>query len=423
MNILLIGSGGREHAIAWKLQQSPIVENIYVAPGNAGTALEYKCKNIPIEALDLKRLGEFAQRENVRLVIVGPEDPLVMGIRDHFDALNIKCFGPSAKAAQLEGSKAFAKDFMSKYKIPTALYGTFNELNDAVNYVKKSSFPLVIKADGLAAGKGVLICQNEAEALNALDEILEDKRFGSAGNQVVIEEFLEGEELSFIAIVVKNKIFPLASSQDHKRRDDNDMGPNTGGMGAYSPSPLLDDDLNKKIMEKIMEPTALGLIKENADFHGFLYAGLMIDKRGEPKVLEFNCRMGDPETQPILMRLESDLAEVLMSTFEENPEPVINWNPETALGVVMATKNYPYDYAKGQPISGLDNTSDESKVFHAGTKLIDNVVEAHGGRVLCVTSLGANLKEAQTKAYKETQKIKWQDCFFRRDIGSKGLKH
>ncbi|MFZ8953039.1 MAG: phosphoribosylamine--glycine ligase [Gammaproteobacteria bacterium] len=423
MNILLIGSGGREHAIAWKLQQSPIVENIYVAPGNAGTALEHKCKNIPIEALDLKRLGEFAQQENVQLVIVGPEDPLVMGIRDHFDALNIKCFGPSAKSAQLEGSKAFAKDFMSKYKIPTAQYGTFNELNDAVNYVKKSSFPLVIKADGLAAGKGVLICQNEAEALNALDEILEDKRFGSAGNQVVIEEFLEGEELSFIAIVVKNKIFPLASSQDHKRRDDNDMGPNTGGMGAYSPSPLLDDDLNKRIMEKIMEPTALGLIKEKAEFHGFLYAGLMIDKQGEPKVLEFNCRMGDPETQPILMRLESDLAEILMSTFEENPEPVINWNPETALGVVMATKNYPYDYPKGQPISGLDKTSDESKVFHAGTKLIDNVVEAHGGRVLCVTSLGASLKEAQTKAYEETQKIKWQDCFFRRDIGSKGLKH
>lgn len=423
MNILLIGSGGREHAIAWKLQQSPIVENIYVAPGNAGTALEHKCKNIPIEALDLKRLGEFAQQENVQLVIVGPEDPLVMGIRDHFDALNIKCFGPSAKSAQLEGSKAFAKDFMSKYKIPTAQYGTFNELNDAVNYVKKSSFPLVIKADGLAAGKGVLICQNEAEALNALDEILEDKRFGSAGNQVVIEEFLEGEELSFIAIVVKNKIFPLASSQDHKRRDDNDMGPNTGGMGAYSPSPLLDDDLNKRIMEKIMEPTALGLIEEKAEFHGFLYAGLMIDKQGEPKVLEFNCRMGDPETQPILMRLESDLAEILMSTFEENPEPVINWNPETALGVVMATKNYPYDYPKGQPISGLDKTSDESKVFHAGTKLIDNVVEAHGGRVLCVTSLGASLKEAQTKAYEETQKIKWQDCFFRRDIGSKGLKH
>ncbi|MEK9687751.1 MAG: phosphoribosylamine--glycine ligase [Gammaproteobacteria bacterium] len=423
MNILLIGSGGREHAIAWKLQQSPIVENIYVAPGNAGTALEHKCKNIPIEALDLKRLGEFAQQENVQLVIVGPEDPLVMGIRDHFDALNIKCFGPSAKSAQLEGSKAFAKDFMSKYKIPTAQYGTFNELNDAVNYVKKSSFPLVIKADGLAAGKGVLICQNEAEALNALDEILEDKRFGSAGNQVVIEEFLEGEELSFIAIVVKNKIFPLASSQDHKRRDDNDMGPNTGGMGAYSPSPLLDDDLNKRIMEKIMEPTALGLIEEKAEFHGFLYAGLMIDKQGEPKVLEFNCRMGDPETQPILMRLESDLAEILMSTFEENPEPVIHWNPETALGVVMATKNYPYDYPKGQPISGLDKTSDESKVFHAGTKLIDNVVEAHGGRVLCVTSLGANLKEAQTKAYEETQKIKWQDCFFRRDIGSKGLKH
>lgn len=423
MNILLIGSGGREHAIAWKLQQSPIVENIYVAPGNAGTALEHKCKNIPIEALDLKRLGEFAQQENVQLVIVGPEDPLVMGIRDHFDALNIKCFGPSAKSAQLEGSKAFAKDFMSKYKIPTAQYGTFNELNDAINYVKKSSFPLVIKADGLAAGKGVLICQNEAEALNALDEILEDKRFGSAGNQVVIEEFLEGEELSFIAIVVKNKIFPLASSQDHKRRDDNDMGPNTGGMGAYSPSPLLDADLNKRIMEKIMEPTALGLIEEKAEFHGFLYAGLMIDKQGEPKVLEFNCRMGDPETQPILMRLESDLAEILMSTFEENPKPVIHWKPETALGVVMATKNYPYDYPKGQPISGLDKTSDESKVFHAGTKLIDNVVEAHGGRVLCVTSLGANLKEAQTKAYEETQKIKWQDCFFRRDIGSKGLKH
>ena len=423
MNILLIGSGGREHALAWKLQQSRFIENIYVAPGNAGTALEHKCKNIPIDALDLKRLGEFAQQKNVELVIVGPEDPLVMGIRDHFDTLNIKCFGPSAKAAQLEGSKAFAKDFMSKYKIPTARYGTFNELNNAVNYVKKSRFPVVIKADGLAAGKGVLICQNEVEALTALEEILEVKRFGSAGNQVVIEEFLEGEELSFIAIVVKNKIFPLASSQDHKRRDDNDMGPNTGGMGAYSPSPLLDDDLNKRIMEKIMEPTALGLIKEKADFHGFLYAGLMIDKQGEPKVLEFNCRMGDPETQPILMRLKSDLAQILLSTFEENPEPVIKWSPDTALGVVMATKNYPYDYPKGQAILGLENTSDDAKVFHAGTKLIDNVVEAHGGRVLCVTSLGGNLKEAQTKAYKEAQKIKWQDCFFRSDIGSKGLKH
>ena len=424
MKLLLIGGGGREHALAWKLSQSPLTEHIYIAPGNAGTATEPKCSNIPIAVNQIDKIIDFIQSHDIQLVIVGPEEPLVLGIKDACEKINIKCFGPCKEASQLEGSKSFAKDFMKKYGIPTAGYETFSDYANASHYIKNRDYPLDIKADGLAAGKGVIISNSVIEAEKVISQIFKEQRFGAAGNKVVIEEFLEGEELSYIAIVKDQKILPLASSQDHKRRDDLDQGPNTGGMGAYSPAPLLDEDLNNYVIKNVMEKTAYGLKQEKIPYHGFLYAGLMIGKDNKPKVLEFNCRLGDPETQPIMMRMKSDLLETILSTFDKNMMPLtIEWTDESAVGVVMASKNYPEDYLKGQSIFGLQGANNAStKVFHAGTKVHNKEIVTDGGRVLCVTSLGPTLKAAQQLAYKTVESIKWDSSFYRKDIGVRGLK-
>jgi phosphoribosylamine--glycine ligase len=424
LKLLLIGGGGREHALAWKLSQSPLAEHIYIAPGNAGTEAEPKCSNIPIPVNQIDTIINFIHSYGIELVIVGPEEPLVLGIKDACEKINIKCFGPCKEASQLEGSKSFAKDFMKKYNIPTAGYQTFSDYASASNYIKNMHYPLVIKVDGLAAGKGVIISDNAVDAEKVISQIFKEQRFGHAGNKVVIEEFLEGEELSFIAIVNDQQILPLASSQDHKRRDDHDQGPNTGGMGAYSPAPLLDENLNDYVIKNVMEKTAKGLKQENIPYHGFLYAGLMIGKDKKPKVLEFNCRLGDPETQPIMMRMKSDLLKTILSTFDKNIMPqTIEWTDESAVGVVMASKNYPDDYLKGQLILGLKGIdNDTTKVFHAGTKAYNKEVMTDGGRVLCVTSLGPTLKSAQQLAYETVKSIKWGNSFYRKDIGVRGLE-
>ena len=423
MKVLIVGSGGREHALAWKAKLSQLVDEIYVAPGNGGTASEVGISNVEIASDDLVGLANFAQINEVDLTIVGPEVPLVEGITDEFESLNLNCFGPSKKAAQLEGSKEFMKDFLTRHEIPTATYKSFTDLDTALDYLKQSSIPIVIKADGLAAGKGVTVAQSYDEAEKAIRACLEKNTFGDAGNKVIVEEFLEGEEASFIVLTDGKTVLPLASSQDHKTRDNEDKGPNTGGMGAYSPAPVVTNQVHKKIMHEVIQPTIQGLSKEGINYCGFLYAGLMIDSQQNIKVLEFNCRFGDPETQPILMRLESDLIELCYQASKRELQQIeLQWNPKVSLGVVMAAGGYPYQYEKGYTIGGLPLETENLKVFHAGTKVKDNLIETNGGRVLCVTALGKNTTEAQLNAYNCVEQIKWKDCFYRTDIGYRAIK-
>ena len=424
MKILVIGGGGREHALAWKFAQSSLVSEVLVAPGNAGTIKEEKVRNVSVKADDLDGLLNLAQTENIGLTIVGPEQPLVEGVVDLFEAAGLKCFGPRAAAAKLEGSKAFSKEFLERHNIPTATYKDFEDLDKAIEYVRSSTFPIVIKADGLAAGKGVIITETLAEAEDTLRRILEGKIFGQAGSKVVIEEFLYGEEASFIAIVDDTRIVPLASSQDHKTRDEGDQGPNTGGMGAYSPAPVMTKKLSDQVMQDIILPTVEGMHADGMNYRGFLYAGLMIDPNGNTKVLEFNCRFGDPETQPILIRLRSDLAALCLSAFDGSLESIeIEWDPRASLGVVMASDGYPENYRKGDPITGLDNILGEnSKVFHAGTTLDEKNIVTNGGRVLCAVALGKNVTEAAANAYDITEKIDWEGAFYRHDIGYRAIK-
>ena len=424
MNVLIVGGGGREHALAWKIAQSSLVHKVFVAPGNAGTALEPGVENIPIEADDLIALRYFALEHGVTLTIVGPEAPLVEGIVDNFQAVGLKCFGPSQAAAQLEGSKAFCKDFLTRHGIPTAAYASFTDVADASAYISTMTAPIVVKADGLAAGKGVAIAQTQAEALTAVKDMLTGNAFGEAGNRVVIEEFLVGEEASFIVMADGTHALALATSQDHKARDDGDKGPNTGGMGAYSPAPVVTADIHDRVMREVIEPTLAGMSKDGMPYTGFLYAGLMIAKDGTPKVLEFNCRFGDPETQPILMRLQSDLVQLCLAAVDGKLDQVsAEWDPRPALGVVMAAGGYPGDYRKGDPIGGLPELhSDDSKVFHAGTRHHDFHIVTSGGRVLCVCALGDTVADAQRKAYEVAKKIRWKGAFYRKDIGHKAIE-
>jgi len=424
MKILIVGSGGREHALAWKASQSPKVTNVFVAPGNAGTALEDKLTNIDFAVEDIAGLLAFAQKEAIDLTIIGPEVPLVLGIVDAFQVAGLKCFGPSAKAAQLEGSKKFCKDFMARHKIATAEYETFTEVQAATDYIKAKGAPIVVKADGLAAGKGVIVAQTEAEAIAAVEDMLSGNSFGEAGSRVVIEEFLTGEEASFIVIADGIQALPMASSQDHKARDNGDLGPNTGGMGAYSPAPIVTDEIHQRVMNEVINPTLKGMADDGIPYTGFLYAGLMISPAGEIKVLEYNCRFGDPETQPIMMRLKSDLVELCDAALSQNLANITTeWDERSALGVVLAAGGYPNSYAKGIVISGLPTTENaDSKVFHAGTQLNAGQVVTSGGRVLCACALGDTIKEAQEKAYELTNKISWDKVYYRTDIGFKALK-
>ncbi|MDE9494456.1 phosphoribosylamine--glycine ligase [Xenorhabdus bovienii] len=423
MNILIIGSGGREHALAWKAAQSPLADKVYVAPGNAGTALEANLENIDIDATDIAGLLAFAQSQHIGLTIVGPETPLVIGIVDAFQQAGLTIFGPTKAAAQLEGSKAFTKDFLARHQIPTAAYQNFTEIEPALAYLKKMGAPIVIKADGLAAGKGVVVAMTMEEAQNAVKDMLAGNAFGDAGHRIVIEEFLDGEEASFIVMVDGKNVVPMATSQDHKRVGDGDTGPNTGGMGAYSPAPVVTDEVHQRVMEKVIYPTVKGMAAEGHTYTGFLYAGLMIDKQGEPKVIEFNCRFGDPETQPIMMRLRSDLVDLcLAGTQGQLSGKTSEWDTRPALGVVLAAGGYPANYAKDDVISGLNQETDtDEKVFHAGTAFKDKDVVTAGGRVLCITALGDDIAEAQKKAYLRAEKIGWQGCFYRKDIGYRAI--
>lgn len=423
-NILVIGSGGREHALAWKLIQSQHTDKVYVAPGNAGTESEENIINIDIASDAIDALLEFSLSEKIDLVVVGPEAPLVAGIVDIFSAAGIKIFGPKQYNAQLEGSKTFAKKFMQKYAIPTAEFATFTEPKSALDYLSKKSLPIVIKADGLAAGKGVVIAHSADEAQNAVMTILSGDAHGDAGKKIVIEEFIQGEEVSFICVVDHDTVVPLASSQDHKARDAGDVGPNTGGMGAYSPSPLVDSIMHKKIMDQVILPTVNGFMAEGHPYQGFLYAGIMITPAGEPKVLEFNCRLGDPETQPIMLRLEDDLSEICSQVaHNELSARKLKWSPQCALGVVLASGGYPFEYSKGDKISGLEHVhASYAKVFHAGTLQVGNDIKTSGGRVLCVTALGDDVKQAQKNAYAEVKRISWDKMYYRHDIGYRAIK-
>ena len=417
MNILIIGSGGREHALAWKAAQSAKATHVFVAPGNAGTALESKISNVPIEVHQINELCQFAKSNNVSLTIVGPEVPLAAGIVDIFSEQGLKCFGPTKAAAQLESSKAFSKAFMQKYHIPTAKYATFSDLTDAKNYVEQQGTPIVIKEDGLAAGKGVVIANTIKEAFTALELIFANS------NTVVIEEFLVGEEASFIVMVDGKNYLPLATSQDHKARDNGDKGPNTGGMGAYSPAPIVTNKLHTRILKEIIEPTIAGMLSQGHAYTGFLYAGLMITPQAELKVLEYNCRLGDPEAQVILLRLKSDIVELceaaLSGSISQFP---IEWDSKVALGVVLAAGGYPSNYEKGVEIHGLDNSEvTEAKVFHAGTKSLDGKIVTAGGRVLCVTALGDKVSTAAQLAYQAAKVIHWDKSFYRTDIGYKAI--
>ena len=423
MNILIIGSGGREHALAWKCAQSPRVDEVLVAPGNAGTARESKVRNVPVSSDDIEALLKLAQTEDVSLTIVGPEAPLVAGIVDRFNELGLPCFGPTAAAAQLEGSKAFTKDFLARHNIPTADYGNFTDLKPALAYIREQGAPIVIKADGLAAGKGVIVAMTLEEAEQAATGMLTGGSFGEAGAQIVVEEFLEGEEASFIVITDGDTILPMATSQDHKARDEGDTGPNTGGMGAYSPAPVVTPDIEARIMNEVIRPTLDGMKADGNPYLGFLYAGLMIVADGTPRVIEFNCRMGDPETQPIMARLKSDLVDICLSTLEGDlGEREAVWDTRAALGVVMAAGGYPASYAKGKAISGLDNAdSNTQKVFHAGTTTDGDAVTTSGGRVLCVVGLGHSVADAAQDAYAAVDKIHWEDVYIRRDIGHRAI--
>ena len=422
MNILVIGSGGREHALAWKAAQSEHVKHVFVAPGNAGTALEEKLSNIDIAVDDFSGLANFAAQENIALTIVGPEAPLVDGIVDYFSERGLKCFGPSKGAAQLEGSKSFTKDFLQRHNIPTAAYATFTDIEPALAYLREQGAPIVVKADGLAAGKGVIVAEDLATAEAAVNDMLSGNAFGEAGCRVVIEEFLEGEEASFIVIADGNDVLPMATSQDHKRVGDGDSGPNTGGMGAYSPAPVVTDDVYRRIMDEVIYPTINGMKGEGNAYTGFLYAGLMITKDGTPKVIEYNCRFGDPETQPIMIRLQSDLNALCLAAMEKNlSEYSAEWDERPAVGVVLAAGGYPNSYAKGSVISGLENNSENGKVFHAGTKLNGDNVVTNGGRVLCATALGSSITEAQKNAYALCETISWDGMFYRKDIAYRAI--
>ena len=423
MNILVIGSGGREHAFAWKCSLSPKADKIYVAPGNAGTAGENKVENIAIAADDIDNLLKFALKEKIDLTIIGPEAPLVAGVVDKFNDAGLVCFGPNKQASQLEGSKSFTKDFLKRYEIPTADYETFDNSEAAINYINEKGAPLVVKADGLAAGKGVIVAMNVDEAVTAVKDILDKNNFGEAGTKIVIEEFLHGEEASFIVVTDGEKVLPLATSQDHKARDNGDKGPNTGGMGAYSPAPIITEDLNHRIMSEIINPTLSGLKEDGIDYLGFLYAGLMISEDGQPKILEYNCRFGDPETQPIMMRLESDFIDLILATMEGSLSyEKVRWSNEVALGVVMAAGGYPIKYSSGDEIIGIDsNKSQNVKVFHAGTSLKDNQVVTSGGRVLCVVGRGKTTSSANRIAYETVNNISWKNEYHRDDIGHRAI--
>ncbi|SDU19063.1 phosphoribosylamine--glycine ligase [Halopseudomonas salegens] len=423
MNVLIIGSGGREHALAWKVAQDARVEQVFVAPGNAGTALELKCENVAIDVLELDRLVDFARDNHVALTIVGPEAPLVAGVVDRFRAANLPCFGPTAAAAQLEGSKAFTKDFLARHSIPTAEYGNFTEIEPALAYLREKCAPIVIKADGLAAGKGVIVAMTLAEAEDAVRDMLAGNAFGEAGSRVVIEEFLDGEEASFIVMVDGEHVLAMATSQDHKRVGDADTGPNTGGMGAYSPAPVVTPAVHQRIMDEVIWPTVKGMAAEGNVYTGFLYAGLMIDKAGAPRVIEFNCRFGDPETQPIMLRLQSSLVDLVEAALNGSLDQAnAHWDPRPSLGVVLAAGGYPGSYAKGIPISGLTQaTAADGKVFHAGTTLQNDQVVTSGGRVLCATALGDSVLGAQQAAYALASNIQWEGCFYRRDIGYRAI--
>lgn len=423
MHILIIGNGGREHAIAWKVAQNPAVKKIFVAPGNAGTELMENCENIPLDVLDFPQLIDFAKEHQVDLTIVGPELALANGIVDAFEQADLACFGPRRAAAELEASKIFSKAFMNRHKIPTAKSAQFADVKKAMAYLKEVNFPIVIKADGLAAGKGVVIAETLAHAEQTIEQMLLQKQFGEASKEILIEEFLRGEEASFIVITDGETIIPLASAQDHKARDDGGVGPNTGGMGAYSPAPIVSDALEKQIMSQVIEPTVKGMAAEGKRFCGFLYAGLMIDAQGHAKVLEYNCRLGDPETQAILFRLKSDLIECCQSALNGQLNHYqIQWDKRPALTVVMASEGYPGSYQKGKKITGLSNlNNDDVHVFHAGTKITDGDILTNGGRVLAVTALGKNIQLAQENAYNAVKKIDWQGKFYRQDIGHKAL--
>ncbi len=425
MKVLVVGNGGREHALAWKLAQSPRVEEVLVAPGNAGTALEPGVRNVAVGASDIPALVQLARNEEVALTVVGPEAPLVAGIVDAFQDNNLRCLGPTRSAAELEGSKAFTKHFLARYEIPTAEYQVFTDLESAQAYIREKGAPIVVKADGLAAGKGVTVAQTLGEALLAAEEMLSGSAFGEAGQRIVVEEFLQGEELSFIALVDGEHVLPLASSQDHKARDEGDQGPNTGGMGAYSPAPVLTAELYDRVMEQVIHPTVRGLAEEGRRYTGFLYAGLMVDGQGGVKVLEYNCRLGDPETQPILMRLDSDLLSLCEAALDGRlPEVEAEWKPQASLGVVLAAGGYPGSYRKGDVIAGLREAYPEGiKVFQAGTALDDDgQVLTNGGRVLCACALGDTVGEAQAGAYRLVDEISWEGAFCRRDIGYRAIE-
>ena len=421
--VLIVGSGGREHAFAWKISQSEKVERIFVAPGNAGTEGEAKTKNVDISPNDIDSLIKFSKSKSINLVVVGPENPLVNGITDQFNAAGINCFGPSAEAAKLEGSKGYSKMFMQKYDIPTANFSTFDDIFEAQDYAKDKRYPLVIKADGLAAGKGVVIVENYESASKIITEFMNEKKFGEAGNKIVIEEFLKGQEVSFIVMLNGEEVLPLATSQDHKTIGEGDKGLNTGGMGAYSPVPFVNEKLNKKIIDNVIRPTVKGLASEGIHFRGFLYAGLMIDENLEVKVLEYNCRFGDPETQPIMMRLESDLYDLIDSCFKGGLDKFpIEWNSDMALGVIMSSQGYPETYETGMEIKGLNSINNNIKVFHSGTRKEDNKTLTNGGRVLCVTALGEDIEQSRDTAYSAISKINWEGCYFRKDIGFRIMK-
>ncbi len=423
MKVLVVGNGGREHALAWKIAQSPRVSHVFVAPGNGGTSGETNVSNTTIQADDIPSLVAYAIDSSIDLTIVGPEAPLVKGIVDAFDEAGMRCFGPRQAAARLEGSKTFTKDFLARHNIPTAAYQSFTEIAPALTYIDTLGTPLVVKADGLAAGKGVIIANSRDEAVAAVNAMLSDQTFGDAGKKIVIEQFLKGEEASFIVMVDGSNILPLATSQDHKARDDGDVGPNTGGMGAYSPAPFISPEAHARIMAEVIEPTVRGLAEEGTPYLGFLYAGLMIDKDGTPNVLEFNCRFGDPETQPIVMRLRSDFVTLCEAALDGRLDQVqAEWDERAALGVVMAADGYPGSYRRGDVIRGLTGQdASDCKIFHAGTQEKDGQIVTNGGRVLCVTALGATVREAQTRAYRSVKQIQWDGAYYRTDIGHRAI--
>lgn len=423
MKVMIVGSGGREHALAWKAAKSPEVERVYVAPGNAGTALEKGVENIELGVMDIDALVQFAKDNVIDLTIIGPEAPLVEGIVDAFADAGLKCFGPSRDASRLEGSKVFTKDFLKRHGIPTAEYRVFTEIEPAREYIMSVDVPVVVKADGLAAGKGVIIAQTHDEAISTAQDMLSGSSFGDAGKRIIVEKCLKGEEASFIVMVDGKNILTLATSQDHKAVYDGDTGPNTGGMGAYSPAPVLTDDIYKRVMDEVIIPTVKGMANEQCPYTGFLYTGLMVLEDGTPSVLEYNCRFGDPETQPILIRLKSDIVELCMAAIEGKLDNAnAEWDNRASLGVVMAAGGYPEKYNKGDVITGLPvEESDDFKVFHAGTAIKDGNVVTSGGRVLCVTALGESVSKAQKKAYEIVEKISWENVYFRKDIGYRAV--